>query len=94
MEIASLIQNPNFQLKGVSIIRPVSTVICTIFAVLSVCCDVSSSQAAEPAKVRVGYINNTQSAVMLQVKAIQKDENLDINLIHLHATGRAARNRR
>ena len=61
--------------------RPVSTVICTIFAVLSVCCDVSSSQAAEPAKVRVGYINNTQSAVMLQVKAIQKDENLDINLI-------------
>ncbi len=58
--------------------RPVFSIICIVFATLSVCC---ASQAAEPAKVRVGYINNTQSAVMLQTKAIQKDENLDIDLV-------------
>jgi sulfonate transport system substrate-binding protein len=38
-------------------------------------------RAADPAKVRVGYINNVQSAVLAHLKTIQKDENLDIELI-------------
>jgi sulfonate transport system substrate-binding protein len=61
--------------------RHLSPVIWIVIATLSVCCGVKASQAAEPAKVRVGYINNTQSAVMLQTKTIQKDENLDIDLV-------------
>jgi sulfonate transport system substrate-binding protein len=61
--------------------RRTSPAICAAFAVLSLCVNVADSQAAEPTKVRVGYINNTQSAVMLQMKAIQKDENIDIDLI-------------
>jgi sulfonate transport system substrate-binding protein len=61
--------------------RLTSPAICAAFAMLSLWVEVADSRAAEPAKVRVGYINNTQSAVMLQMKAIQKDENLDIDLI-------------
>jgi sulfonate transport system substrate-binding protein len=61
--------------------RHTSPAICAAFAVLSLCVNVADSKAAEPTKVRVGYINNTQSAVMLQMKAIQKDENIDIDLI-------------
>ena len=48
-----------------------------IFAAIAI----GSVQAAEPAKVRVGYINNVQSAVLAHLKTIQKDENLDIELI-------------
>lgn len=36
---------------------------------------------AQPAKVRVGYINNVQSAVLVQLRSIQKDENLEIELV-------------
>jgi len=38
-------------------------------------------QAAGPAKVRVGYINNVQSAVLAHLESIAKDESLDIELV-------------
>ena len=37
--------------------------------------------AADVAKVRVGYINNVQSAALVQLKTLSKDENLDIELV-------------
>lgn len=37
--------------------------------------------AAEPAKVRVAYINNIQSAVLLHMKTLARDANLDIDLV-------------
>src|SRR5215210_4014660 len=46
---------------------------CGIFAV--------NVQAADPARVRVGYINNVQSAVLVHIKALAKEENLDIELV-------------
>lgn len=54
--------------------RLLSFAICAILAIGSV-------QAADPAKVRVGYINNVQSAVLVHLKSIAKDENLDIELV-------------
>ncbi|TAK82036.1 MAG: ABC transporter substrate-binding protein [Betaproteobacteria bacterium] len=52
--------------------RLLSFAICAMFAI-------GSAQAAD--KVRVGYINNVQSAVLAHLKSIQKDENLDIELV-------------
>jgi sulfonate transport system substrate-binding protein len=60
------------------LLPPVS---CAVFAMLFLCVEVGDLQAAEPAKVRVGYINNTQSAVLVEMKALAKEENLDIDLI-------------
>lgn len=37
--------------------------------------------AADPVKVRVGYINNIQSAALLEAKNLGKEENLDIDLV-------------
>jgi sulfonate transport system substrate-binding protein len=61
--------------------RPLSLVICAVYAMLLLCFDVDDLKAADPAKIRVGYINNTQSAVLVEMKALEKDENLDIDLI-------------
>lgn len=38
-------------------------------------------QAAQGAKVRVGYINNVQSAALVQLKSLSQEENLDIELV-------------
>jgi sulfonate transport system substrate-binding protein len=54
--------------------RVLSVAVVAILAIVNV-------QAAEPAKVRVGYINNVQSAVLAHLKSIAKDENLDIELV-------------
>lgn len=40
---------------------------------------VGGARAAD--KVRVGYINNVQSAVLVHLKSIEKDENLDVELV-------------
>ena len=37
--------------------------------------------AAGPTKVRVAYINNIQSAVLVQLKNIEKEGNLDVDLV-------------
>jgi ABC-type nitrate/sulfonate/bicarbonate transport system substrate-binding protein len=41
----------------------------------------AAAQAADLAKVRVGYINNVQSAVLVHIMRIAKDVKLDIELI-------------
>ena len=64
----------------VIVMRPLSIVICAVYAMLLLCFDVDDLQAADPAKIRVGYINNTQSAVLVEMKALAKEENLDIDL--------------
>lgn len=46
--------------------------VCAVFALGSAC-------AAD--RVRVGYINNVQSAVLVHLKSLQKEENLDIELV-------------
>ena len=37
--------------------------------------------AADPTKVRVGYINNVQSAALVQLKVLSKESNLEIELV-------------
>ena len=54
--------------------RTLSFVICAAYAMLLLCFDVGDLQAADPAKVRVGYINNTQSAVLVEMKALAKEK--------------------
>ena len=41
----------------------------------------AGSMRAEPAKVRVAYINNIQSAALLQMKTLAKEKDLDIDFI-------------
>ena len=38
-------------------------------------------QAAQGAKVRVGYINNVQSAALVHLKSLSQEENLDVELV-------------
>ena len=52
-----------------------------IFAVLPLVMITGEALAADPVKVRVGYINNIQSAVLLQMKTLAKEENLEIDLV-------------
>jgi sulfonate transport system substrate-binding protein len=37
--------------------------------------------AADPVKVRVAYINNIQSAVLVHLKSLAKEENLEVDLV-------------
>jgi sulfonate transport system substrate-binding protein len=52
-----------------------------LVTMLSFSLGVGSLWAAEPAKVRVAYVNNIQSAALVQIKALAKEQNLDIDLI-------------
>lgn len=52
-----------------------------IFAITSLGMVAGESWAADPVKVRVAYINNIQSAVLLHMKALAKEENLEIDLV-------------
>lgn len=52
-----------------------------LFATLSIGFGAAGVRAADPVKVRVAYINNIQSAVLLQAKSIAKEQNLDIELV-------------
>jgi len=62
--------------------RLLSLAACAVAATLFTCIDAYGPVAAEPpAKIRVGYINNTQSAVLVNMKAFAKEGNLDIDLI-------------
>ena len=38
-------------------------------------------RAAQGAKVRVGYINNVQSAALVHLKSLSQEENLDVELV-------------
>lgn len=61
--------------------RLLSQAACTVVATLFVCVQAHDAVAAEPAKIRVGYINNTQSAVLVNMRVFAKEGNLDIDLI-------------
>lgn len=61
--------------------KPVTLRSFVIFAMLSFGLGANDLRAADPAKVRVAYINNIQSAVLVHIKALAKDENLDIELV-------------
>lgn len=52
-----------------------------VFATLVLGAGAGSLWAADPVKVRVAYINNIQSAALLHIKSLAKEENLDIELI-------------
>ena len=52
-----------------------------VFAMLVLGVEAGELRAAEPVKVRVAYINNIQSAVLVQLKTLSKEENLDIELV-------------
>ena len=52
-----------------------------IFAMFSLGMVAGEVQAADPVKVRVAYINNIQSAVLLHMKTQAKGENLEIDLV-------------
>lgn len=47
----------------------------------SLLCLPSAAQAADPAKVRVAFINNIQSAVLLRLQSLGKEQNLAVELI-------------
>lgn len=48
-----------------------------VLAILAAAC----VQAADASKVRVGYINNVQSAVLVHLRSLQNEEKLDIDLV-------------
>jgi sulfonate transport system substrate-binding protein len=52
-----------------------------IFAMLSLGMVAGELWAADPVKVRVAYINNIQSAVLLHMKTLAKEANLEIDLV-------------
>src|SRR5581483_2900868 len=53
-----------------------------IFAFLAcLAFSITGAHAAEPTKVRVGFINNVQSAVLVHIKSIANEENLDVELV-------------
>lgn len=41
----------------------------------------AGSLRADPVKVRVAYVNNIQSAALLQIKTLAKEQNLDVELV-------------
>lgn len=61
--------------------KPVSLRSFVICALLSLGLGAGNLWAADPVKVRVAYINNIQSAVLVHIKALAKEENLDVELI-------------
>jgi len=52
-----------------------------LVTLLSLSLGVGNLRAAEPTKVRVAYVNNIQSAALVQLKQLGKEQNLDIELI-------------
>jgi sulfonate transport system substrate-binding protein len=48
---------------------------------VSLCLAYGAAYAAGPTKMRVAYINNIQSAVLVHAKTIAKEENLEIDLV-------------
>jgi len=61
--------------------KPVTLRSFVIFAMLLLGLGAGNLWAADPVKVRVAYLNNIQSAVMVHAKALAKEENLDIELL-------------
>jgi sulfonate transport system substrate-binding protein len=61
--------------------KPVTLRSFVIFAMLLLGLGAGNLWAADPVKVRVAYINNIQSAALLHIKSLAKEENLDVELV-------------